>query len=158
MLAVLLATLLVSACGIFSQTPEEVQRTAQIVRERLDNRTYTIDVDYMIPLRGKPQIVNSFSITVDGDVLDSHLPYFGVAQNASYGGGNALSFKERISGYSDTGFVGDKRSILMQVKTQEDIFVYSITVFDNGSADINVNCHNRDDISYRGNLRTRDAE
>ena len=46
----------------------------------------------------------------------------------------------------------------MQVKTQEDIFVYSITVFDNGSADINVNCHNRDDISYRGNLRTRDAE
>ena len=74
MLAVLLATLLVSACGIFSQTPEEVQRTAQIVRERLDNRTYTIDVDYMIPLRGKPQIVNSFSITVDGDVLDAHLP------------------------------------------------------------------------------------
>ena len=150
--------LLVSACGVFTQTSEEKQRNAQIIRERLDNRAYTIDVDYMVPLRGNSRMVDSFSITVDGDILNSHLPYFGAAQNVSYGGGNALSFKEQMSGYSDTGFVGDRRNIVIHVKTKEDIFVYNITVFDDGSADIKVNCHNRDDISYRGNLRTRDAE
>ena len=70
-----------------------------------------------------------------------------------YGGGNGLSCKDDIDDYSDSGWQKDNRTIVLSVKTEEDTFVFSINVFTNGTATINVHCRNRDDIIYRGNLR-----
>jgi len=157
-LIALVSVLLMSACGTASQTSgqrrAEEQRTAQLVQEKLDSRSYRIDVNFMIPLRGKAQAVSSYSIRVDGETLHSHLPYFGVARQSSYGGGNAFSFDEIILGYSDTVTAPGRRTITVTVKTEEDTFVYTLNIFENGQADITVQCRNRDDISYRGILQT----
>ena len=48
----LAALFLAAACGTFRQTPEEQEKIAQIVRDRLDRREFTIDIDYMMPLHG----------------------------------------------------------------------------------------------------------
>jgi len=154
----LAALFLAAACGTFRQTPEEQKKVAQIVRDRLDRREFTIDIDYMIPLRGGSKPVDSFSITLDGETLNSNLPYFGVAHNIPYGGGKGLTFKEKISDYSETASEPGKRVVVIKVKTEEDTYIYTISVFNNGTADIHVNCRERDDISYRGTLRTRDDE
>lgn len=40
-----LAVLLVSGCGVLRQTPEERQRTTELIGQRLDARDYRIDID-----------------------------------------------------------------------------------------------------------------
>ena len=151
--ALTMALVLATACGIFGQTPEERRQIADEVQQKLDERSFEIDINYMIPLRGTGKAVNSYSVSVKDNVLDSHLPYFGVARDLPYGGGKGLTFTEKISAYSDSGLVGDRREIVVTVANGEDIYVYTITVFDNGSADVHVHSRNRDDISYRGSLR-----
>ena len=152
-----LALLAVGSCGITRMTPEEKkaekERVFTSVDRQLNQRNFTIDINYMTPMRGSGKSVTTYSLTVDGNVLKSHLPYFGVARRASYGGGNALSFEEDIKEYYDSGFNGDRRTIYLTVDTKEDSFTYKIEIFDNGTASVSVNCRNRDDISYRGNLR-----
>ena len=157
----LVALFLVAGCGITRQTPEEKQaeqqRTAQLVREKLNARSYRIDVDYMYPLRGSSKAVTSYSVTVSRDSLDSHLPYIGVATNIPYGGGNGLNFKDRISGYSET-VDGDRHTIVITVRNPEDTYVYTLDIFDNTNAGISVHCRNREDIRYHGTLRLDDVK
>ena len=157
MLTAAAVLLLLTACGVAGQTSAqkqaERQRVAQMVQESIDARQFTIDINYMIPLRGRSRAVNSFSVKVDGDWLDSNLPYFGQAQSVPYGGGKGLTFKEEIAEYTDSGLVEEKRTLVLTVKNEEDTYVYTFTIFDNGSTDLRVHCRNRDDISYRGELR-----
>lgn len=142
--------LLATACGIARKSS---QAEIDLVHKILDERSYTIDIDYMIPLRGSGKSVSAYSIKVSADSLDSHLPYFGQAQLVPYGGGNGLNFQEKIDTYSDTGATSDRRTVIITVTNEEDRYVYTLTLFDNGSADLHVHCNNRDDISYRGILR-----
>ena len=148
-----LALLLATGCGTARQTSSDAQQDTRLVQQKLDSRSFTIDINYMIPLRGPARSVTSYSVTLDGTSLNSHLPYFGEARNVPYGGGNGLSFKDDIDEYSDSGWQKDNRTIVLSVKTEEDTFVFSINVFTNGTATINVHSRNRDDIIYRGNLR-----
>ena len=148
---------LVGACGTVRLTPEQKReqaaRTAQLVNQRLDARTYRISVDYMYPLRGRSKaLTDSYSLTVDGDKVISHLPYFGVAYSVPYGGGKALVFEDEIKAYAEDTSRSDRRRIQFSTDNGEDFIVYTVTVFDNCEAEIHVNCRNRDDISYRGTL------
>lgn len=146
----LATVLLAGACGI-ARKPSQAQ--VDLVRQMLDERNYTIDIAYMIPLRGSGKSVSTYSLKVYADSLDSHLPYFGQARLVPYGGGKGLSFQERIGAYSDTGAASGRRTVTIKVTNEEDSYVYTLTFFDNGNADLHVHCNNRDDISYRGSLR-----
>lgn len=156
-LLLIAAVLLVAGCGAFRQSPEqkraEQERIAALVSERLDARRFRIYVDYMIPLRGRGRaITDSYSLTVDGNKVDSHLPYFGTARSVPYGGGKGLVFEDDIDSYVEDFSRADRRIIQFSTNNGEDLLVYTVTVFDTGTADIHVNCRNRDDISYRGTL------
>ena len=100
-LSTLAMVLALCACGISRQTARQRQaekaRIAQQVQASLDECKYTIDIDYMIPLRGGGKPVSSYSLKVAGDTLDSHLPYIGEARTVPYGGGKGLNFQEKIS-------------------------------------------------------------
>ena len=149
------AALLIAGCGTLKQTPEEKERIAQTVDQRLNDRQYRIDIEYMNPRRGSGQAVtSSYSIKVDGSALDSHLPYVGVAYNVPYGGGKVLTFTDQIDEYIDKGWEKNRREIVFSTNNDEDVIIYSITVYDNGRAYVDVRPRNRDDISYRGTLNT----
>ena len=157
-LVAILFLALATACGISRRSPQERQAEALRIQQMLDSRAYTIDINYMIPLRGGGKSVSTYSLSVNRDTLDSHLPYRGEARMIPYGGGKGLNFQERISSYTDSGLSSDKRTVTIAVKNDEDSYVYTLTVFDNGDADIHVHCGNRDDISYRGSVRRNDGE
>ena len=158
-LIVLLCLVVASACGIVRKTPQEKQAEARRIQEMLDARNYTIDIGYMIPLRGSGKPVSIHSIRVAGDTLTSYLPYFGEARMVPYGGGKGLNFEEKIASYSDSGSSVDsgasaeKRTITIAVKNEEDSYVFTLTVFEGGDTHIHVHSVNRDDISYHGTLR-----
>ena len=71
-----------------------------------------------------------------------------------YGGGKGLTFKDKIESYTDSGWVKDKRTIVVKVKNEEDSYIYTLEVFDNGTASVRVTSRNRDEISYMGRLIT----
>lgn len=148
--ALLAALFSLPACGISAQTPEEKEADAQTIRKMLDKRSYQIDVNYMIPQRGEAQSVSSFSLTVDGSTIVSQLPYAGQAWSIPYGGGKGLNFKGKIDSYEDKGSLKDGRTIVLGVKNDEDSYVYTLNVYDNGTVYIHVACHNRDSISFNG--------
>ena len=149
------AILLAAGCGMLGRTPEEENRIAELVQQKLDARAFKIDINYMMPQKGPSKtITDRYSLSIDGDTIDSHLPYVGVVYSVPYGGGKVLTFKDEIDAYADHGFQEDSRRIVLSTNNDEDTLIYTITVFRNGNATVNVHCRNREDISYRGTLNT----
>ena len=148
--------LLLAGCGVLRQTPEEKQRIAEIVDERLDAKDFRVDINYMIPRRGAGRVVSAgYSIVVeDGRIINSHLPYIGTAYNVPYGGGKVLTFKDDIDEYSDSGWRNGLRTVAFLTDNGEDVIVYTLNISESGQTDVRVRCQNRDDISYRGLLDT----
>jgi len=151
----LMAALLICGLGRVSaqEKNQDEKRIAQKVQEILDSRSFEIEVDYMMPLRGGAEVLSgTYSVSVKDEKLNSYLPYKGQARSIPYGGGNGLNFEATIDEYTDKGFKKDSREIQIKVQDDGDSYVYVITVYDNGRADIFVQSRNRDDISFRGNL------
>ncbi|MBR5041791.1 MAG: DUF4251 domain-containing protein [Bacteroidales bacterium] len=154
-----LSVMLVAACGSLKKSPEqkraEAERVAELVKQKLDARKYKINIDYMMPRRGSGKsLTGSYSITVDGNKLNSYLPYYGTAYSVPYGGGKGLIFEDDIVAYAEDAGKTDRRIVEFVCDNGEDIITYTLTVFDSGTADVHVHCRNRDDISYRGALDT----
>ena len=147
--------LVVVSCSTLTSA-ERAEREAKIekaVEKMLAERRYTVDVSMMYPKSGRAQNVTSnYSLEVRGDSLVSYLPYFGTARSVPYGGGKGLVFEDDIDSYVEDFSRADRRIIQFSTNNGEDLLVYTVTVFDTGTADIHVNCRNRDDISYRGTL------
>ena len=148
---------IVSACAVSEEAKREKEISkallAQTVRNSLQNQHFTIDVKTCHPFRSRPiQLSTLYSIVVKGDTIISYLPYFGRAYSVPYGGGKALNFEGRISGYQ----VGEVKKghyvVNIAVRNEEDDYLYQINMFENGRADIEVNSRNRDRIYFTGDL------
>ena len=158
-LPLLAVVLTVSSCGILSgETREEKAareaREAQMVVENLQSGNFRIDINRMYPLRGPSKNVSSYSVTVkeNGTVLDSHLPFIGQAWRVPYGDGHALNFDAKIGSYRVVQTRKDGYEVRIYVKTDEDEHLYLLTVFENGSASLDVQSGNRERISYSGEM------
>ncbi len=146
------AALALCGCAAMRVTPEERAAMEAKIQENLDNRTFYIDVDQMNPRRGISRHVSNYSLEVDGDNLISSLPYVGQAWNLPYGGGKGMNFESKISEYIESYPKADRRQITLATNNGEDSFVFIITVFTSGKADIEVRSRNRESISYYGEV------
>lgn len=149
-LSLLLLLISCQSVGHTKKTDEE-QRAA--LKEKIDSRVYTIEVDKVLPSGGKmitPTTI--YSLTIDTDSVNSYLPYFGRAYSIPYGGGEGLRFQSLIKDYSVTYNKKGKAKISFSTQTKEDLFDFIIEVFPGGSASIRVASVNRQMISYSGSL------
>ena len=153
MAATMLAALV--ACGT-SNSLTKAEREAQIVQmvqAALDQGNYTIAVDWMKPLGGMPRHVSSnYMLKVIGEEVDSYLPYVGEAYRLPYGGGKGLIFKGKITDYMVTRPTSNRYTIEFNVNNDEDTYHYRIDMFTNGKAIIDVYGHDRDAISFDGEM------
>ena len=154
MMTVLVAVLL-QACGT-TDGLTNAERQAAITRqvqEGLDTRHYTIAVDWMKPLGGMARHVTSnYELKVNGDEVDSYLPYVGEAYRLPYGGGKGLNFKAAMYNYKMVQVTSNRYLIEFDVNNDEDIYHYRIDMFTNGKAVIDVIARDRDAISFDGEL------
>lgn len=152
-LAIAAAIFAIAGCGILHQDPEQSARDAAKVQQRLDSRRYIVNINYVRPSRGAGSAAtSSYSLTVNEGKVVSYLPYFGVARNLPYGGGNGLNFKGDISNYQELKAPRDRRRILFTTSNGDDTLTYQLDVFDNGRASLSVRSNNRDTIDYDGYL------
>ena len=152
---IMVAMVMVTSCGT-SDGLTKAEREALITRkvqEGLDTRHYTIAVDWMRPIGLRPRHVTSnYELKVNGDEVDSYLPYIGEARHLPYGGGKALNFKGTIENYSITYPTSNRSHIEFTVTNVEDSYFFRIDVFSNGKAYIDIIARERDAISFDGDM------
>ena len=146
----------VTACSSLSsvERAERDAKLAQAVENVLSERSYTITVSMMYPRRGQSvNVTPDFSLQVEDDTLMSYLPYYGRAYSVPYGGGKGLNFTAPIQDYREAR--GHKGNTLISffVNNGEDILKYTLDIYTNGSASINVISRNRESISFSGYLQ-----
>lgn len=150
-----LVAVLLQACGT-TDGLTNAERQAAITRqvqEGLDTRHYTIAVDWMKPLGGMARHVTSnYELKVNGDEVDSYLPYVGEAYRLPYGGGKGLNFKGKIENYTITYPTSNRSHIEFRVTNDEDTYYFRIDVFNNGKSIIDIIAQERDAISFDGEM------
>ena len=150
-----LLIVLLTACNTGNRMAK-AERQAEISRQVLasvEERQFTIAVDWMKPLRGMSKHLSyGYELKLNGDELDSYLPYVGEAQRLPYGGGKGLNFKATVENYSCVQSSGNCYLIEFDVTNDEDTFHYRIDLFSSGKALIDVWARDRDAISFQGEM------
>ena len=152
-LTLFLVLVMFGSCASSAERAARKADFARKVKVALDQRAFKISVNRMIPMSGSSRSVSyGYSVEVRNDSLFSNLPYFGRAYQVPYGGGKGLTFNAPISHYQESLKKNGARQIDIEVKNEEDTYNYNMTVFDNGSSSINVQAHEREGISYSGEV------
>ena len=155
LLSTVLMTVLLMACGT-SNGLTKAEREAAVTRqvqEGLDTRHYTIAVDWMRPLGGMARHVTSnYELRVNGDEVDSYLPYVGEAYRLPYGGGKGLNFKCKIENSSINYLTSNRSHIEFTANSGEDTYHFRIDVFNNGKSIIDIIAQEHDAISFDGEM------
>ena len=150
---VILAAFIFIGCASSEQKAAQMAEHAALVKSALNNREYKIAIDRMYPMRGSSRSVSfGYSVEVRNDTLISYLPYFGRAYNVPYGGGKGLNFSAPIGSYQEYMKRNGQRHIEIGVTNEEDTYLYTIDVFDNGNSSVEVRARERERISYSGNV------
>lgn len=155
LIVLVVVALLYGVQPFFAQSKaDQRNKEKQVVKELLESKEYIIEVDRAIPMRGPSRHLTSpYTLEIKGDSVDSYLPYFGQAYSVPYGGGKGLIFKAPITDYKLSFNKKGEAKIKFKAYSGEDTFTYTIEVFPNGSASINVLAINRQGISFYGELR-----
>ena len=152
----LTALVMIVGCATAEERAARAAEQAKAVKAALQERNYQIAVNRMYPSRGASKSLSyGYSVEVRNDSLISYLPYFGRAYDVPYGGGNGLNFSAPIRNYQESQPKSNLRHIEIDVKNDEDIYLYTLDIFDNGSTDINVRSRQRDPISFSGEMEFR---
>ena len=149
----LTALVMIVGCATAEERAARAAEQAKAVKAALQERNYQIAVNRMYPSRGASKSLSyGYSVEVRNDSLISYLPYFGRAYDVPYGGGNGLNFSAPIRNYQESQPKSDLRHIEIDVKNEEDTYLYTLDIFDNGSTDINVRSRQREPISFSGEM------
>ena len=107
---------------------------------------------------GSKHLTSDYSLEIRNDSVYSYLPYFGVAYNVPYGGGKGLNFSAPLSEYTSAYNKKGNAKITLEVRNEEDNYLYNITIYPNGSSNIQVTPTNRQSISFSGEMDLKKKE
>lgn len=122
------------------------------LQKALDARHYVFVAQTVTPLRdGMRQLTSYYDLTVSTDTVISNLPYFGQAyvapMNPSEGG---FVFTSIASDYRTKTNKKGTREISINTKSGGDAQRMQLTVFNDGTASLQISSNNRDAISFNG--------
>ena len=149
----IVTVIILIGCATSEEKAAQMAELSVNVTNALNSLDYKISIDRMYPMRGGSKHVSyGYSVEVRNDSLFSYLPYFGRAYNVPYGGGKGLNFSAPIGSYQEYMKRNGQRHIEIGVTNDEDTYLYTIEVFDNGSSSVEVRGRQRERISYSGHL------
>ncbi len=141
--------------GITLPAAAQKKETSNSVQPGLDAKSFVFVAQTMSPLRGGlRQLTSYYDLRVSGDSVISNLPYFGRAyvapMNPAEGG---LTFTSAKSEYSVKNGKKGRRDITINTKSTDDTQRMMLTVYDNGTASLQVTSNNRDPVSFNGYVK-----
>lgn len=142
-----------SGCSRATLSNTSSEDTLPAVKKAIQDRAFRIRVTQMYPQnRRSISLTTYFSLALRHDSVYSDLPYFGEAYTAQMPNNKGLVFKGPVKELEFTDGKKGETVISFQARNQEDNYTYTITLWNNGSTDIQVQALRRQSISYHGEL------
>lgn len=137
----------------FNSSAQKKDKDAPIDGTVLDTARWVFTADQMLPLRGRTRMLTDvYEVRYSKDTLVVNLPYAGRAFSADYGSTTSvLDFKS--TDFTVKKEQGKKDSWIVTIKPNDNKEIQSMqfTIYSKTSADLFVQCMNRDAINFRGN-------
>ena len=159
-LAMVFAALLLVSCGSsFRMTRAEQEALAADVAWSVDNMDLIIDITTIYPFQG-PSIMSSreYSLVIHDGLVRTRLPFIGESRSAVIYGVDDTSIVLEDEPYTDLSVDRSRvekkgqYEIYFQARRRQTIYHFSISVFENGGADIRVTTPSRTPMHYTGEL------
>lgn len=158
-LLVIIFSIILISTSSFAQTKDQKKAAkAEKIKTAVESKQYVFVAQTMIPIGFRSrQVTTPYDVSVFGDSLISYLPYMGRAYNASYGSTDSpLSFTSTQFDYSKTDRKKGGWDVVIKTKDiTTDTYTYQLTIYDNGSAYLQVSGNNRQSISFDGYVTPR---
>lgn len=157
MIALLIISTL-SATTLIAQNDKTNKKAekAAAIKAMIDEQRYTFRAQTALPMRGRTmQLTSEYTVKVSKDTITSDLPYFGRAFTApidpTKGG---IQFNSTKFDYKLTEI---KKGWQVAIKPTDvsDVQQFLFTIFNNGSATLQVTNTNRTPISFNGYIVER---
>ena len=155
------SVIMLTACSTSKLTSEQKAvkhaLVTQKVRQAVDDRAYTVEMNYIYPQRMASRHLDyGYTLRISGDSIYSYLPYFGRAYSVPYNGGNGLKFKGVMDYYKVTRTKKDCTDVVLGVKDDGDEYQYTMNIYDNGTVSLGVFSRNRESISFSGEMMMKE--
>jgi hypothetical protein len=157
-------TILIAVCALlaisaanpcFSQktkAEKKKEKAALIKSIVVDSQHYVFEPQTALPTTGGSRSLSyGYQLLVSKNKIESYLPYFGRAYTADYGSTQSpLEFNSTDFTYTLTDRKKGGWDIKIEYKDTKDGVKMMLTVFDSGSASLQVMSNNRQPISFNG--------
>lgn len=124
------------------------------VKTMIDEQRFIFNVQSVKPMKsGTRQLSPGYTLSVSKDTIISDLPYFGRMYQAPIGSSDG-GIKFTSTDFTYVRKLRKKGGWDIEIKPKESSSVQDIflTVFENGNASIDLNCKDRQPISYSGEI------
>ena len=154
MISVLWLALVSFSQSAGAQTDDKNARKPAI-KQMIDSHNFVFVAQSVTPLRGRfRNLTSEYDVKVAGDTMVSYLPYFGRAYSAPLNPSEAgLNFTSTNFSYTVSPHKKNGWDVVIKPKDNSDIQQFRFTIYDNGSASLNVTNISRDPISFNGAIK-----
>jgi hypothetical protein len=150
----ILSLLLVGCAGFGSAGAQEANHVT--LKNILSAKTFVFKAQSAWPLQGTVVQLNAgYDMKVLQDSINTFLPYFGRAFNASYGGDGGINFTSKKFDYRLKEKQKGGFEITIKPADARDVVEMNYSVSANGYATLQVISNNRQAISYYGVIEKR---
>lgn len=155
LISLIIAVLTLASCATADKAARDQRRRdrAEKVAGAIESGRYRVGVRTAYPARGGAvQVTGDYGLEVNGDSVTVYLPYFGRGFTLPYGGGRGLNFKAAMAEYKVRRVKRDRTRVDFLTGNDEDIYRFTVDIFDNGQVTVDVQPQQRSRISYGGEL------
>ncbi len=151
-----IAFLFVFSIGCFSCVAQETDRY-KIISDKVANKDFIFSATSLSPMNGKTRtLTDPYEVRVKKDSVISYLPYFGRVQTAPVNPDDAgVNFTSTRFDYKVNAGKKSSWEVNIKFKDQMNTQEFNFTIYDDGSALLNVSSLLRDPISYRGDIKLK---
>lgn len=155
LISLIIAVLTLASCATADKAARDQRRRdrAEKVAGAIESGRYRVGIRTAYPVRGGAvQVTGDYGLEVSGDSVTVYLPYFGRGYTLPYGGGKGLNFKAAMAEYKVRRVKRDRTRVDFLTGNDEDIYRFTVDIFDNGQVSVDVQPQQRSRISYGGEL------
>ena len=130
-------------------------KDSEIFKNMLESKHFDFVAQTVTPLRGQFRNLTSlYDVSVSNDSLVSYLPYFGRAYTAPLNPTESgLDFTSTNFSYSITPHKKSGWYVVLKPKDNTAVQQFTFTIYNNGTASLNVISTSRDAISFNGYIQ-----
>lgn len=153
----IIATIFIVSCASLNNGQKKIsaEQKALQIEDSIQAKSFEVDFNYVTPMSMPPHnLTSNYYLRIKGDSVQSELPYFGRAyySNISNNDRSPLSFNSRITDIKTVKNKKNDYTIIFKTKNDTEDMEYTLNIYPNGQAYLNVNSTYREAISFNGDI------